>query len=147
MACARHRASRELRTRSHDALVGRTTSTTQTLSYPISMSSAYQIPRHQTGDDFVLPATIDQTLSQATTTRVNGATTWSSSLSDAIHGQALLMRNQNTGQNVAANGTTSEQYVYSDSSGACFNHTLAATYTHRSEEAPDWGSLLVSCLR
>lgn len=103
-----------------------TTVTTQTLSYPITMSSAFQIPRQQTGDDFVLPATIDQTLNETTTTQVNGATTWSSSLSDSIHGQALLMRNLSTGQNVAANGETTEQYVYSDSSGACFNHTLAA---------------------
>lgn len=104
-----------------------TTVTTQTLSYPISMSSAFQIPRQQTGDDFVLPATIDQTLNQTMTTQVNGATTWSSSLSNSIHGQALLMRSLTTGQNVAANGTTKEQYVYSDSSGACFNHTLAAS--------------------
>ncbi|HLZ20514.1 MAG TPA: peptide-N4-asparagine amidase [Ktedonobacterales bacterium] len=103
-----------------------TTVTTQTLSYPISMSSAFQIPRQQTGDDFVLPATISQTLNETTTTQVNGVTTWSSSLSDAIHGQALLMRSLTTGQNVAANGETTEQYVYSDSSGACFNHTLAA---------------------
>lgn len=102
------------------------TVTTQTLSYPISMSSAFQIPRQQTGNDFVLPATISQTLNQATTTQVNGVTTWSSSLSDAINGQALLMRSLTTGQNVAADGETSEQYVYSDSSGVCFNHRLAA---------------------
>ncbi len=103
-----------------------TTVTTQTLSYPIGMTSAFQIPRQQTGDDFVLPATIDQTLHQTTTTQVNGATIWSSSLTDSIHGQALLMRNLTTGQNVAANGETTENYVYSDASGACFNHTLAA---------------------
>lgn len=103
-----------------------TTVTTQMLSYPISMTSAFQIPRQQTGDDFILPATIDQTFARTITTQVNGVTTWSSSLSDTIHGEALLMRSLVTGQNVAANGATREQYVSSDSSGMCYNHTLSA---------------------
>jgi hypothetical protein len=106
---------------------GGTTVTAQTLSYPISMTSAFQIPRQQTGDNFVLPATIDQTLDMTTTTQMNGVTTWSSSLSDVINGQALLMRSLVTGQNIAANGETSEHYMYSDSSGTCFNHRLTAS--------------------
>lgn len=95
-------------------------------SYPLSMTSAYQIPDHQNGSEFILPATIDQALDRTTSTAVNGATTFSSSLADQVHAKAILIRDLATGQNDVANGETTESYIYSDSAGACYNHFLAA---------------------
>jgi hypothetical protein len=106
---------------------GGTTVTTQTRSYPITMSSAFQIPRQQTGDEFILPGGIDQNLIETTTIQVNGVTTWSSKVSDTLQGHAVLIRDLTTGQNNVAVGSTTQQYIASDSSGFCYNHTLAAT--------------------
>jgi hypothetical protein len=106
---------------------GGTTVTTHTLSYPITMSSAFQIPRQQTGDDFILPGGINQNLIETTTIQVNGVTTFSSKVSDTLTGHAVLIRDLNTGANDVAVGSTQQQYVASDSTGFCYNHTLGAS--------------------
>jgi hypothetical protein len=105
---------------------GHTTVHTVADSFPLTMSSAFQIPQKGNGTEFILPATIDQTFGRTTTTAVDGATTYSSSLADQEHAQAILIRSLSTGQNQVANGQTTESYIYSDSAGACYNHFLAA---------------------
>ena len=109
-----------------------TTVTTVSDSYPLSMQSGFQIPDQTNGDQFILPATIDQTFSRTTVTTVNGQTTFSSALTNAIHASALLVRDLNTGDNIAANGSTSQDYEYSDSSGGCYHHRISASqgYVH-----------------
>ncbi len=100
-------------------------------SYPISMSSLFQIPGalDASGNPatlkFILPATVDQSFIRTTTTNDNGRIT-ASSITDTIHSEAVLVRSLTTGINAVASGTDNEQYTASNSAGACFNHRITA---------------------
>ena len=51
---------------------------------------------------------------------------FTSSISDTVHSEAVLVRSLTTGVNAVASGTDSEHYILSDSSGFCFNHLIEA---------------------
>ena len=100
-------------------------------SYPIAMTSLFQIPGAlaSSGNSatlkFILPATVDQSFIRTTTTNTNGMI-FTSSISDTVHSEAVLVRSLTTGVNAVASGTDSEHYILSDSSGFCFNHLIEA---------------------
>jgi Peptide N-acetyl-beta-D-glucosaminyl asparaginase amidase A len=100
-------------------------------SYPIAMASLFQIPGFLASSgnpatfNFILPATVDQSFIRTTTTNTNGQI-FTSSISDSVHSEAVLVRSLTTGINAVASGTDSEEYILSDSSGACFNHLIEA---------------------
>jgi hypothetical protein len=105
---------------------GHTTVNTVSDSFPLTLTSDFQIPQKGSGKEFILPAAVDQAFNRTTSTTVNGSTTFSSSLSDKEHSEAVLVRSLSTGQNEVANGHATEDYIYNDSTGACYNHFLAA---------------------
>jgi peptide N-acetyl-beta-D-glucosaminyl asparaginase amidase A len=100
-------------------------------SYPIAMTSLFQIPGFLASSgnpatfNFILPATVDQSFIRTTTTNTNGEI-FTSSVSDSVHSEAVLVRSLTTGINAVASGIDSEEYILSDSSGACFNHLIEA---------------------
>ena len=111
-----------------------TTVTTTTDSYPISMVSAFAIPQGAYNPNsnpatahFLLPAKVSQAWDRQVTVSVNGVLVFSSSLSDSVRASAVLEESLVTGGVGVATGSDSESYVYSDSSGVCFHHDLAAS--------------------
>ncbi len=101
-------------------------------SYPIAMTSAFIIPPASgTVSDgplrFILPATVTQSFIRTATMLVNGQAVSATSLSDTVHSEAVLGRVLTTGANFVASGQDSEDYVLSDSTGACFNHLIEAS--------------------
>jgi hypothetical protein len=112
---------------------GGTEVTTVGDSYPIALASMFMIPASVADPNansatlkFILPATVDQSFDRTATTSVNGATAFSSSLSDSVHAEAILIRSLTTGVNAVAGGHDDEHYIYSDSAGTCFNHLIQA---------------------
>ena len=100
-------------------------------SYPIAMTSMFQIPGALAASGnpstlkFILPATVDQSFTRTTTTNNNGQVS-TTSISDTVRSEAILVRSLTTGVNAVASGSDSEQYILSDSTGACFNHKITA---------------------
>ncbi|HYY90856.1 MAG TPA: peptide-N4-asparagine amidase [Candidatus Dormibacteraeota bacterium] len=100
-------------------------------SYPIAMTSMFQIPGALAASGnpstlkFILPATVDQSFTRTTTTNNNGQIS-TSNISDTVHSEAILVRSLTTGVNAVASGTDREHYILSDSTGACFNHLITA---------------------
>ena len=93
-------------------------------SYPLRMRSLFQVPEQGQKDFFRLPAGVEQSLVRNTTVTVNGVQTFASSLSDTVNASALL--NRTNGVTTASGGRDSEDYVASDSTGACYHHKLVA---------------------
>ncbi len=110
---------------------GGTTIVTIDDSYPIAMTSMFQTPGALASSGnpatlrFILPATVGQSFIRTTTTNSNGQI-FTSSISDTTYSEAVLVRSLTTGVNAVASGTDSEQYVSSNSAGACFNHLIRA---------------------
>jgi hypothetical protein len=94
-------------------------------SYPIQMRSLFQVPQQGQKDFFRLPAGIQQSLVQNTTVTVDGVQTFWSTLNDSVNASALLSRTN--GITTASGGRDSEDYVASDSTGACYHHKLVAS--------------------
>jgi hypothetical protein len=111
-----------------------TTTTTVADSYPISMSSAFIIPVALFTSPnpnpevlrFMLPATVTESFDRVLTVSTGGTIVFSSSLSDTSSGQGVLSESLTNGKVLVASGQDSEHYVYSDSTGACYNHYIAA---------------------
>jgi hypothetical protein len=102
---------------------GTTSTVATTDSYPLAITSAFIIPSETAkGVVFILPATVQLSFIRITAFTVNGVSEFASSLSDTVHGKAVLK----VGSKFATNGQTSESYIYNDSTGTCFNHFLAA---------------------
>ncbi len=102
-------------------------------SYPVAMTSAFVIPGAVTPSNadqatlrFILPATVDQSFIRTVTTAVSGAQILSTTTSDTVHSEAIVVRSLTTGFNVVASGHDYEDYILSDSTGVCFNHYIAA---------------------
>jgi len=110
---------------------GSTTLTTAD-SYPIVMTSAFIIPPASGSvssgpSRFVLPATVTQSFTRNTIMNSNGQIVSISTLSDTVRSEAVLGRVLSTGANFVAAGQDSEDYVLSDSTGACYNHLIKAS--------------------
>ena len=93
-------------------------------SYPIRMRSLFQVPEQGQKDFWELPAGVEQSLQQQTTVTVNGVRTFSSLLDDTVNASGLLSRTN--GVTTLSGGRDSEDYVASDSTGACYHHKLVA---------------------
>jgi hypothetical protein len=93
-------------------------------SYPIRMRSLFQIPEQGQKDFFNLPAGVEQSLQRQTTITVNGSQTFSSRLDDTVNASGLLSRTN--GVTTLSVGRDSEEYIASDSTGACYHHKLVA---------------------
>ena len=110
---------------------GSTTLTTAD-SYPIVMTSAFIIPPASGSvssgpSRFVLPATVTQSFTRNTIMNSNGQIVSISTLSDTVRSEAVLGRVLSTGANFVAAGQDSEDYVLSNSTGACYNHLIKAS--------------------
>lgn len=116
---------------------GNTTLTHTIDSFPISLASMFQVPSRGTASFFILPAKVDQNFERTVTVTTNGAAVFSSSLLDNAHAAALLIE----GSNLVRVGSTSETYIASDSTGACFNHFL-----HASQGFVDADTLRPNCV-
>lgn len=93
-------------------------------SFPIRMQSIFQVPQQGQKDFFNLRAGVAQSLIRNTAVTVNGAQTYSSSLNDTVNASGNLSRTN--GVTTLAGGHDSEDYDYSDSTGACYHHKLDA---------------------
>ncbi len=93
-------------------------------SYPIRMRSLFQVPEQGQKDFWKLPAGVEQSLVRQTTVTVDGVQTFASSLADTVNASALLSRTN--GVTMLSGGRVSEDYVASDSSGACYHRKLVA---------------------
>jgi hypothetical protein len=93
-------------------------------SYPIRMRSLFQVPQQGQKDFFNLPAGVEQSLQRQTTVTVNGSQTFSSWLDDTVNASGLLSRTN--GVTTLSGGRDSEDYIASDSTGACYHHKLVA---------------------
>jgi hypothetical protein len=93
-------------------------------SYPIRMRSLFQVPQQGQKDFFNLPAGVEQSLQRRTTVTVDGSQTFSSWLDDTVNASGLLSRTN--GVTTLSGGRDSEDYVASDSTGACYHHKLVA---------------------
>jgi hypothetical protein len=93
-------------------------------SYPIRMRSLFQVPQQGRKDFWELPAGVEQSLRRETTVTVNGVKTYSSLLDDTVNASGLLSRTN--GVTTLSGGRDSEDYVASDSTGACYHHKLVA---------------------
>jgi hypothetical protein len=94
-------------------------------SYPIRMRSLFQVPEQGQKDFFNLPAGVEQSLQRRTTVTVDGSQTFSSWLDDTVNASGLLSRTN--GVTTLSGGRDSEDYVTSDSTGACYHHKLVAS--------------------
>jgi hypothetical protein len=93
-------------------------------SYPIRMRSLFQVPEQGQKDFFNLPAGVEQSLQRRTTVSVDGSQTFSSWLDDTVNSSGLLSRTN--GITTLSGGRDSEDYIASDSTGACYHHKLVA---------------------
>jgi len=93
-------------------------------SYPIRMRSLFQVPERGQKDFWKLPAGVEQSLVRNTTVTVNGSTTFASALDDTVNASGLLSRTN--GITTLSGGRDSEDYIASDSTGACYHHKLVA---------------------
>jgi Peptide N-acetyl-beta-D-glucosaminyl asparaginase amidase A len=93
-------------------------------SYPIRMRSLFQTPEQGQKDFWKLPAGVEQSLQRETNVTVNGVQTFSSSLDDTVNASAILSRTN--GVTTQSGGRDSEDYIASDSTGACYHHKLVA---------------------
>jgi Peptide N-acetyl-beta-D-glucosaminyl asparaginase amidase A len=93
-------------------------------SYPIRMRSLFQVPEQGQKDFFNLPAGVEQSLQRRTTVTADGSQTFSSWLDDTVNASGLLSRTN--GVTTLSGGRDSEDYVASDSTGACYHHKLVA---------------------
>ena len=93
-------------------------------SYPIRMRSLFQVPQQGQKDFWELPAGVEQSLVRKTTVAVNGVQTFASTLDDTVNASALLSRTN--GVTTLSGGRDSEDYIASDSSGACYHRKLVA---------------------
>jgi hypothetical protein len=93
-------------------------------AYPIRMRSLFQVPEQGQKDFFNLPAGVEQSLRRRTTVTVDGSQTFSSWLDDTVNASGLLSRTN--GVTTLSGGRNSEDYVASDSTGACYHHKLVA---------------------
>lgn len=96
-------------------------------SYPLGVASAFLTPTDTASPIFILPAEINQTLLQNTTSVANSHEVFSSTLSDAVQAHAIWEGNLTSGSNIMTMGRTTEHYVYEDSTPGCFNQTLSAS--------------------
>jgi hypothetical protein len=103
---------------------GHTTVSDVSESYPIRMRSIFQVPQQGQKDFFNLRAGVEQSLVRDTSVTVDGVQTSSSSLNDSVNASGNLSRTN--GVTTLAGGRDSEDYVYSDSTGACYHHKLVA---------------------
>jgi hypothetical protein len=102
---------------------GNTTVKHTVYSFPISVASMFQIPHQGQGSFFVLPVNVNQNFLRTFQVTENGATTFASSLSDTIQAAAMLSE----GSHLVKTGSTGETYIYRDSTGVCYNHSLQAS--------------------
>jgi Peptide N-acetyl-beta-D-glucosaminyl asparaginase amidase A len=93
-------------------------------SYPIRMRSLFQVPEQGQKDFFNLPAGVEQSLQRRTTVSVDGSQTFSGWLDDTVNSSGLLSRTN--GITTLSGGRDSEDYIASDSTGACYHHKLVA---------------------
>jgi hypothetical protein len=93
-------------------------------AYPIRMRSLFQTPEQGQKDFWKLPAGVEQSLQRKTTVTVNGTQTFSSWLDDTVNASGILSRTN--GITTLSGGRDSEDYVASDSTGACYHHKLVA---------------------
>jgi hypothetical protein len=93
-------------------------------SYPIRMRSLFQTPERGQKDFWNLPAGVEQSLQQRTTVTHNGTQTFSRWLDDTVNASGL--RSRTNGVTTLSGGRDSEDYVASDSTGACYHHKLVA---------------------
>jgi hypothetical protein len=93
-------------------------------SSPIRMRSLFQTPEQGQKDFWKLPAGVEQSLQRETNVTVNGVQTFSSSLDDTVNASAILSRTN--GVTTQSGGRDSENYIASDSTGACYHHKLVA---------------------
>jgi hypothetical protein len=115
---------------------GSTTTTTTTVadSYTISMTSAFIIPIDVVKVScaspetlrFILPATVQESFDRSITVMNDGTKVFPSSLSDTARGEGVLVESLKNGAHLVATGQDSDRYIYSDPTGACFNHYIAA---------------------
>ena len=90
---------------------------------PLAAVEMFQQPTST--DFFTLPAQVTQSKLLAESTSDNGTTTFSSTLSNTTQGAGILSE-FNSGEYRLANGTDQQNYVYSDSSGLCYDHSIKA---------------------
>jgi hypothetical protein len=88
------------------------------------MRSLFQTPEQGQKDFWKLPAGVEQSLQRKTTVTVNGTQTFSSWLDDTVNASGILSRTN--GITTLSGGRDSEDYVASDSTGACYHHKLVA---------------------
>lgn len=93
-------------------------------SYPIRMRSLFQIPQQGQKDFWKLPAGVEQSLQRSTSVTANGTQTFSSWLDDTVNASGLLSRTN--GITTQSGGRDSEDYIASDSTGACYHHKISA---------------------
>jgi hypothetical protein len=93
-------------------------------SYPLRMRSLFQVPEQGQKDFWELPAGVEQSLVRQTTVTVDGVQTFASTLDDTVNSSGLLSRTN--GVTTLSGGRDSEDYVASDSSGACYHRKLVA---------------------
>lgn len=91
-------------------------------NWPLSLN--YDFTGHKNGS-FQQHTQIRQGFTKSVLVTLNGTPTYSSSFSDAVAPNDMLIVDKNG--NVSANGqTNSENYQYSNSEGACWNETVRA---------------------
>jgi hypothetical protein len=76
-------------------------------------------------DHWMLPAHVTLSKTLDVEDSLNGATTFSSSLSNETDGSGVLSE-YNSGEYRLANGTDRQVYDYQDSTGACYHHRISA---------------------
>jgi hypothetical protein len=90
---------------------------------PLTAVEMFQQPTST--DFFMLPAHVTQSKLLSETAVDNGATTFTSMLDDSTQGAGMLSE-YDSGQYRLANGTDQQDYSYTDSTGACYDHSIKA---------------------
>jgi hypothetical protein len=98
---------------------------------PLTAVEMFQQP--SSADFFTLPAHVTQSKLLSVSRSDNGTTTFSSTLSDSTQGAGILSE-YNSGQYRLANGTDQQDYVYSDSTGVCYDHSIKAAQGYVTSE-------------
>ena len=104
---------------------GKTTVSRVFESYPLRMRSLFQLPRARAEGLLQLPAGVEQSLVRNTWVTVNGVQTFASALETPSTRRRASSRTN--GVTTASGGRDSEDYVASDSTGACYHYKLVAS--------------------
>jgi Peptide N-acetyl-beta-D-glucosaminyl asparaginase amidase A len=98
---------------------------------PLTAVEMFQQP--SSADFFTLPAHVTQSKLLSVSRIDNGTTTFSSTLSNSTQGAGILSE-YNSGEYRLANGTDQQEYVYSDSTGVCYDHSIKAAQGYVTNE-------------